>query len=115
MGRKSKDNPADDVVVEETTANEAVETTGSGESLSDSVVDSQTVELPETVAAIAEQSAVEDRPEPVEIFDVVLRREAALGEGTRPAGTLMAYIGLPPGVTLNEALAAIRNPQLIKL
>jgi len=51
----------------------------------------------------------------MELKPVTLRVDAALGYGTRPAGTVIAYVGVPAGIDLNEALGALRNPHLIEV
>ena len=45
--------------------------------------------------------------------EVRLIREHALGNGTQPAGTVLATVYLAEGVTLGELQVAVANPQLV--
>jgi hypothetical protein len=69
---------------------------------------------PQPAATVAEEStqvpppSIPDR----QTFTVTLRRDAALGEGTRKVGSQMCIIIPSPGVTLAEVRNALVNPSL---
>jgi hypothetical protein len=76
----------------------------------------------EPVTPAEETAPAAPAPAPKEVraaggdrYAVTLLHEAALGEGTRPRGMVMAEIACSVGVGLAEVLTAMANPHLVRL